>query len=114
MKKILYFSPLIVLILSFSCGDPSGDKGIQIENSEFIKIFNCDRDNPGVIQPEFYRKKDGKIINQKGAPYFEFIINGKVTTSDDRLWVFRKMKERHMMNGGTEYTLEFAGVSKQV
>ena len=114
MKKILYFSPLIILILSFSCGDPSGDKGIQIENSEFIKTFNCDRDNPGIIQPEFYRKKDGKIINQKGAPYFEFIINGKVTTSDDRLWVFRKMKERHMMNGGTEYTLEFAGVSKQV
>ncbi len=114
MKKVNSISFSIILILFFSCADLSERKGIQIENSEFIKSFNCDRNNPGVIQPEYYRKKDGKFLNQTGAPYFEFIINGKITTSNDRLWVFRDMKDRQMINGGTEYILKFAGVSKHV
>ena len=104
----------IILILFFSCADLSERKGIQIENSEFIKSFNCDRNNPGVIQPVYYRKKDGKFLNHTSAPYFEFIINGKITTSNDRLWVFRNMKERQMINGGTEYILKFEGLSKHV
>ncbi|MCK4856174.1 MAG: hypothetical protein KAT31_17970, partial [Bacteroidales bacterium] len=100
MKKVNSISSIIILILFFSCADLSERKEIQIENSEFIKSFNCDRNNPGIIQPEYYRKKDGKFLNQTGAPYFEFIINGKITTSNDKLWVFRDMKERQMINGG--------------
>ncbi len=114
MNKIHGISLSIILILLSSCGGSSNRKGIQIENSEFIKTFKCDRNNPGIIQPEYYRKKDGRILNQTGSPYFEFIINGKLTTSDDKLWVFKDMKERQMKNGGTEYSLEFEGISKHV
>ena len=114
MKKVNSISFSIILVFFLSCAGLSERKGIQIENSEFIKSFTCDRNNPGVIQPEYYRKKDGKFLNHTSAPYFEFIINGKITTSNDRLWVFREMKERQMINGGTEYILEFAGLSKHV
>ncbi len=114
MYKIHPISLSIILILLSSCGDLTRGKGIQIENSEFIKTFKCDRNNPGVIQPEYYRKKDGKSLNRAGTPYFEFIINGKLTTSDDKLWVFRDMKERLMENGGTEYNLAFTGIGKHV
>jgi len=114
MKKVKAISSSILLVLLFSCGDFSAGKGIQIENEKFIKSFNCDQNSPGVIQPEYYRKKDGKILNQTDAPYFEFIINGEITTSKDKIWIFREMKERPMINGGTEYTLEFEGVSKHV
>lgn len=112
MKKVHPISFSIILILLLSCGGSSNWKGIQIENSEFIKTFKCDHNNPGIIQPEYYSKKDGRILNQTDSPYFEFIINGKLTTSDDKLWVFKEMKERQMKNGGTEYSLEFEGISK--
>jgi hypothetical protein len=114
MKNVSSISSIIILFFFFSCRGLSGGKGIQVENSEFIKSFICDQNKPGVIQPEYYRKTDGKILNHGDAPYFEFVINGKITTSNDKLWVFRDMKERQMINGGTEYTLEFAGVSKHV
>ena len=114
MKNVSTISSIVILILFLSCTDNSERKAIQIENSEFIKTFICDRNNPGVIQPEYFRKKDGKLLTHSGAPYFEFIINGKITTSNDKLWVFMDMKERQMINGGTEYALEFTGDSKHV
>ena len=114
MKKVHSIPFGIILILFFSCGDHSGGKAIQIENGEFIKTFICDRNKPGVIQPEYYRKIDGKLLNHTSAPYFEFVVNGKITTSNDKLWVFMDMKERQMINGGTEYALEFLGDTKHV
>jgi len=114
MKKFHSISFGIILIFFLSCTDVSERKEIQIENSEFLKTFDCDRNKPGVIQPEYFSKKDGKFINQTGVPYFEFVINGEITTSSDKLWVFRDMNERPMNNGGTEYTLKFEGVKQHV
>jgi hypothetical protein len=114
MKKIHFISFILILNLFLSCTSHSERKGVQIENSEFIKFFKSDPNNPGVIQPAYYRKKDGKFLNQRDTPYFDFIINGEITTSNDKLWVFRDMKERRMNNGGTEYTLAFTGAHKHV
>ncbi len=80
MKNLSIISSIIIIILFQSCVGLTGGNGVQIENSEFIKTFICDRNKPGIIQPEYYRKTDGKILNLRDAPYFEFIINGKITT----------------------------------
>lgn len=114
MKKVYPLSFSIILILYLSCTSHSERKGVQIENSEFIKTFKCERGKAGAIQTEYYRKTDGKLLNQTGAPYFEFIINGEITTSNDKLWVFKDIKERPMINGGTEYILQFEGIKKHV
>jgi hypothetical protein len=114
MKKMKSFSFVIAIVLFFSCGDLSEKKAVQFENSEFSKSFICNSNNPGGIQAAYYGKKDGTLLNQTDAPYFEFMVNGKPTTSNDKLWVFRDMKERQMKNGGTEYTLVFSGARKHV
>jgi len=114
MKKLLSLLSIIIIILFSSCTDSSERKEIQIENAEFTKSFTCERNNPGVIQPQYYRKSDGELLNQTGAPYFEFIINGKITTSNDRLWVLKEIIERQMTNGGTEYKIKFEGIKKHV
>jgi hypothetical protein len=84
---------------------------IPIGNELFLKSFLCSRSQADVIRPVYSNLGDGQAINQKGLPYFEFVINGELISSEDKLWVFTELKERPLENGGIEYTLEFEGRS---
>ena len=97
-----------------SCGPRAGNEPIRIENDQFVKSFFCDHTRPGSIRTEYTLKTGQKILTKTGSPYFEFVINGKITSSEDHLWTFRAGNERPMRNGGTEYTLEFTGAAGHV
>jgi hypothetical protein len=114
MKTVSSLPLLLVLFLFPRCGENSGGDQIRIENSEFSKTFVSEPDHPGGIHPEYLRKGDGKVLNPAGTPYFEFIIDGRMTTSADKLWFFKEMEERSLNNGGTEYALRFEGSSGHV
>jgi len=105
---------LLLSVTINTCAGGSGRDVVLIENEIFTKHFNCDALGPGAIQPEYRWKKEAKTLNQSAAPYFEFVINGKVISSDQSLWTFKEMKERLLQNGGTEYTLEFSGTAGHV
>ena len=114
MRTAFLISSVLFTILFTSCKRDVGKTEILIENDLFSKTFICSQDTPGPIRPVYYRKTDGKILNQTGIPYFEFMINEKLTTSCDSLWVFRDLTRRGMNNGGTEYRLVFSGVREHV
>ena len=114
MNKSYFFTTGFILI-SFLLGSCiTQQERVPIENSEFIKTFVCSTDRPGAIRTTYLMKGAETLLTQPDAPYFEFVINGVLTTSNDRLWEFREISERKMNNGGTEYTLEFEGARKQV
>ncbi len=99
----------LLLLLTVACEGDSPMDVIYIENDLFVKSFLCDSSKAGAIRPQYRMKADFTIINHQGSPYFEFVINGELVSSDDRLWVFKDLNERPLKNGGSEYTLEFKG-----
>ncbi len=102
---------LFLFILQISaCTDDSSLNTICIENDLFVKSFLCDSHNADVIRPRYTMRQYDRILNQKDSPYFEFVIDGELVSSEDQLWVFKEMNKRLLPNDGIEYTLEFQGI----
>lgn len=109
----MYTVKIIGFLLGFfliqSCVDHTRTDTVRIENEVFVKSFICKSKGVGVIRPQYILKLDRRILNQNSSPYFEFVVNGELVTSEDPLWIYGGMHERSMKNGGSEYTLEFRG-----
>lgn len=104
---------LIIAIFFSSC--KTGSESFVIENNLFTKTFSFNKENAGRILVDIqFRDSDKEIAETDHSPYFEFVIDNKIISSNDKLWVFTKSSERKMGNGGTEYTLTFEGVQAPV
>ena len=114
MKTITPTSFLIICLLLTGCSIRSGQEIINIENDVFVKSFHCNRNNPDIIRPLYSDKISRQIFNHEGTPYFEFVINGQLVTSEHKLWIFKKINKQGLQNGGSEYTLEFEGAGDNI
>jgi hypothetical protein len=58
----------------------------------------------GSIKPMsiFSKSKNTELLAGQSSPWFEFVINGQVITSDQPVWKFVSFSTRKMNNGGTE------------
>lgn len=108
--KFLFLSLLI--LSSYKC--KSDTEQLDLGNKLYSKSFYYNSSNPGPIQVEYLEKHSGKVISDKDVPVFEFVIDGRVTTSMDKLWVFISNNTREMENGGIEHQLVFTGVNDHV
>ena len=86
-----------------------------IESDLFSKTFTYQSAQPGPIGLEVMDKQVGKSeASSRTNPYFEFVVNHKLVSSDDALWKFTSSSDRALANGGAEYTLIFEGVALPV
>ena len=89
-------------------------KVVELGNELYSKSFSGSSHASGQINVEILAKAPNKSLTRKACPYFEFVINGRLTTSQDQVWRFISDETRAMGNGGTEYKLKFHGVKDNV
>ncbi len=103
---------LLFVILAGCTRESAGGK-IKIGNKLFIKQFIFSTQKAGDISV-IYKNSDSTLLNYADVPYFEFIIDNKLTTSKDKLWIYKSHSVRSMENGGKEHTLIFSGIKEHV
>ncbi len=123
MNNILQFLLLIFLTLAISPWAngqvPVGDKNktITISNGVIRKEFILSSKRPGtIIVGAIFDKRNNRelLTDHNPFPWFEFVINHGLVTSNDPLWEYIDSSQRTMRNKGTEYTLNFKGASGPV
>ncbi len=99
------------MLLSYSYESDS----IIIENGLYSKHFVFNSATAGSIVVDVRINNTGKsVASTKRRPYFEFVINKEIVSSNDRLWIFKTASTRKMGNGGTEHSILFEGVEDPV
>lgn len=109
----VYIISFICLTFLTDCSPKFAEDKIEIGNELFTKQFLFSTQKADAISV-LYRNYDSTLINHKEMPYFEFVINGKLTTSKDKLWIYKSHSVRNLLNEGTEYTLIFSGIKEHV
>jgi len=111
-------NPILIILFSlflFSCTSFQKSKSFKIENELFSKTFHFSKSRANKISVQLFDKIGSKELNKTSQqPYFEFVINNQIVSSNDKLWVFRSEANRKMENGGTEHILTFEGVKENV
>jgi hypothetical protein len=114
MKLFLSALSLISIFLFNSCSSNLSEK-IQLENELFSKTFYFCKKSADKIEVEYLLKPNSEILTQvQSVPYFEFVINKELVSSNDKLWIFNSHSIREMGNGGTEHIFIFEGVKDNV
>lgn len=114
MKSFLFGLTLITIFLISSCVSNLTEK-LQIENEKFSKTFYFSKTSADRIEVEYRSKLNAAILNDpKSIPFFEFVINKSLVSSNDKLWILKNYSTRIMGNNGTEYLLVFEGVEGEV
>ena len=115
MKSLKNILIILFSAILFSCNSFQSSEILVIENEIFSKTFQFNEENAGEISVQFLYKIDSEKINEtQEQPYFEFVLNENLVSSNDKLWVFRNHSTREMGNGGTEHILTFEGVKENV
>lgn len=111
MKNLIaIFSLLFVLN---SCNTKT--ENFVIQNNLLFRKFICKTDKADKIAVETgFAGELQNLSATKENPFFEFVINGQLVTSNQKLWIFKTSSERKMGNGGTEYKLVFEGTKEPV
>ncbi|NQU54927.1 MAG: alpha-galactosidase [Bacteroidetes bacterium] len=114
MKPILFGLSIITIFLFSSCTSSLSEK-LQVENEQFSKTFFFSNTSADKIEVQYFSKSNSEILNDtKSIPFFEFVINNTLVSSNEKLWVFQSHSTREMDNNGTEHSLIFEGVKGQV
>lgn len=105
-----------LMLALFSCqGVKSGIEKLTLENEMFSKHFYFSKEKPESISVEMIQRDGGKVLSPGNAvPLFEFVINNRLVSATDKIWVFRSHQARDMQNGGTEHTLIFESAGEKV
>lgn len=83
---------------------------LVIENEVMSKVFSFNTETPGVITVSLLENPaKEKLTSENPAPFFEFVINNKLVTASDPVWVFKEHTTRKMRNAGTEQQIIFEG-----
>ena len=115
MKPTKIILIILLPIILFSCDLFQNSNSLIIENEIFSKKFQFSNKKADKISVWFFDKTNEEKINEtKGQPYFEFVLNERLVSSNDKLWVFRDHSTRKMGNGGTEHSIIFEGVKENV
>ena len=116
MKQIITSLLVIFYFPAFSVGTLSSEpEKLAIENSVLTKIFGFSTQKPGAINVSFFLEPEHKNLTSKNQiPYFEFIIDDKLITAHDPVWVFKEHNTRKMRNAGTEHQIIFEGTLEPV
>ena len=111
-----FLSAAFILLVLFSCQNfQSGNEKLVLENEIFSKTFHFSKERPERISVGIASKTNGKTLsNSTSVPFFEFVVNNQLISSNDKFWVFRSHQTRQMQNGGTEHTLIFEGAKEGV
>lgn len=74
---------------------------LSMENELMLQKISFQK---GFIQPMsiFSKSKNTELLAGQPSPWFEFVINGQVITSDQPVWKFVSFSTRKINNGGTE------------
>ena len=106
-----FVTAVVLLFAIFACQSIKSEKDtLVLENEMFSKSFYFSKEKPGSIWVEYMDKTSGKVLTSGvSVPFFEFVVNNHLVSSNDKDWVFRGQQTREMRNGGTEYTLVFEG-----
>ena len=103
-------SVLLAIIFLFSLSCKNKYANYVVENEIIIKQFGVNKTKPGKIIVSVGNKVTGeKIANSLASPYFEFVVDNRLVTSNHENWVFANATTREMNNGGTEHLLVFEG-----
>lgn len=115
-KSIFFF--LLAAPYSFAVGHATiKHHHLTIANGVVSKVFIISSKSPGpIIIGSLSDQMDNRelLANSSQAPWFEFVINHELVTSNDPLWKYIDSSQRIMRNLGTEYTLNFIGASNPV
>jgi len=115
MKPVIRLFVFLFFAAFFSCSVLNQDTdNLRIENDVFTKSFQFNTKKAGKIQVEYKLKKNNQILTTNKIPYFEFVLNGQLISSNDQSWIYKSKSERKMTNGGTEYVLQFEGTKEPV
>lgn len=109
-----FYSILFCVILSVAitgCHNKNADEEVlEIGNELYSKQFTFRSKKPGAISISYLDKKNElAAITNSENPYFEFVLNNKLTSSSNELWQFHAHDTRLMGNGGEEHQLVFYG-----
>ena len=81
----------------------------------FSKTFYFSKMNADKIKVQYFLKSNSRILtDSKAIPFFEFVINNSLVSSNDKLWQFQSHSTRKMGNHGTEHSVVFEGVKGEV
>lgn len=116
MKYLLSFHFFIFLFLLVNSNtsaqiDVQANR-ITISNEVLQKEWEVSSSRPGKIRIHAIINKknnDQLINNQSTDPWFEFVINHQLITSNDPVWQYMNYSERQLANHGKEYILNFQG-----
>lgn len=118
LLRLSLFALLGLIVAPFAYGQVEvTSNSISISNEVVRKEFAISKKKPeGIIVSSLFDKKNQHelLSASKELPWFEFVIDHKVVTSNDPVWQFVGLSQRSLANKGTEYTLRFKGVSEPV
>ncbi len=114
MKLFLFGLSIVSISLFNSCSSNLIDK-LPIENEKFSKTFFFNKKSADKITVEYLLKSNSEVVTSaESVPFFEFVINNQLVSSNDKLWIFKSHSTRKMENEGTEYLFVFEGVKDNV
>lgn len=111
MKNLIAILSLLIILNSCS----TNTENFTIQNKVLSKKFIYKTDKADKISVEMgLAGENQNLSSTKEKPFFEFVINGQLVASNQKLWIFKTRSERKMGNGGTEYKLIFEGIEEPV
>jgi len=102
---------LTICVVLIFCSCKTNNEHLIIENNLFSKTFSYELTKAGSILVEVKLKESGETVAKSDeTPYFEFVIDNNIVSSNEELWIFKNGSTRKMGNGGTEHAMVFEGV----
>ena len=109
MKTLFY-----LLSFTFLCLDVTAvkyqNKKLSFENEMMSRTISFENNKVAIISVKDKLKGAELICNEERKPYFEFVINNRLITSEDPVWKYKNYSERALENGGTELTIRIDGL----
>ncbi len=113
--KVIFLSLFLLLYLPWNKSSAGEQNKVVIENNLFTKTISSNSDKPDKIEVQLISKtKNKKLTSDTPVPYFEFVINNQLISSQNPFWIFKEHTSRTMQNNGIEHQLVFEGLAGPV
>ncbi len=104
-----------IIINGFSgCKTEHSEKFYEINNGYLSRLVYYNQEEPGPIIIQTGPSDDSFSYLKKDLPFFEFVIDHKLVSSIDHIWLLHDISTRELRNNGVEHKLVFAGSSEIV
>jgi hypothetical protein len=107
MLKLIFFASFIFISFSIVAVEVNyQNKLLTIENNHIKQSISFADKQIKIVSRYDKLVQQELLVNANQPAYFEFVLNKKLITSNDKNWLYKQHQSRKMVNGGTEIQVQ--------